>query len=112
MHLSHGRANPRAEQAGFLSEESHVLWKKSAMAQPLCLAGAVVPSVLIEDPTTGLLHRHRACFLSKVRISSSFLRINSQRSLQLYFFLGLLLSLGTFVLSAGRSCHPSTWKHD
>lgn len=63
-----------------------VLWKKSAMAQPLRLAGAVVPSVPTEDPTTGLLHRHRACFLSKVRISSSVLRINSQRSLQLYFF--------------------------
>lgn len=81
--------------------------KKAGTAQRLCPAGAVLPSVLIEDPTTGLLHRRIACFLS-----SSLLRINTQRPLQLYFYIGLLLSLGTFVLSAERSCHPSTWKHD
>lgn len=77
--------------------------RRAAMAQPLSLVGAVVPSVLVEDPVVGLLHRHRACDRSGVRMSSSLLRINSQRSLQissLYFYRGLLLNLGTFVLAA------------
>lgn len=86
--------------------------RRAAMAQLLSLVGVVVSSVLVEDSIVGLLHRHRACYFRAVRMSSSLLRINSQRSLQLYFYPGLLLSFGTFVLAAERSYHPSTWKHD
>lgn len=40
--------------------------RRAALAQPLSLTGAVVPSVLVEDPVMGLLHRH-CCYLSGVR---------------------------------------------
>lgn len=85
MHLSPGRRIPRAEHRGVW-----FFFLKDPKCCKVFIFGWCCGTLC---SAWGLLHWHRACYLSGVRTSSSLLRIISQGSLQLCFYPGLLLSL-------------------
>lgn len=100
MHFSPGRRIPRAEHAGIFS------WRipRAVMAQPLPLAGAVVPSVLLENCCTGTelvtsVEWERALPSSELSVRDLFSCVFTQ---------GIFSAFRTFLLAAERSYHPST----